>query len=54
VPIKTAMALAGLIEEEFRLPLCALAPEPRAQLEALMRRLEILPPGERRGGKKSA
>jgi 4-hydroxy-tetrahydrodipicolinate synthase len=54
VPIKTAMALAGLIEEEFRLPLCALAPEPRAQLEALLRRLEILPPGEHRGGKKSA
>jgi len=33
IPIKTAMAIAGLIEEEFRLPLCPLDSHDRALLE---------------------
>ncbi|MGD2111024.1 MAG: 4-hydroxy-tetrahydrodipicolinate synthase [Phycisphaerae bacterium] len=42
LPIKTAMAAAGLIAEEFRLPLCPLANEARQEVEALLRRLELL------------
>lgn len=37
IPIKTALALKGLCREEFRLPMCPLAPENRARLEALLR-----------------
>lgn len=37
IPIKTALALRGLCAEEFRLPMCPLAPENRARLEALLR-----------------
>ncbi|MFQ5461362.1 MAG: 4-hydroxy-tetrahydrodipicolinate synthase [Phycisphaerae bacterium] len=33
IPIKTAMAIAGLIEEEFRLPLCPLDLEDRERLQ---------------------
>ena len=32
VPVKAAMAMAGLIEETYRLPLCEMAPGPRAKL----------------------
>ena len=41
VPIKTAMALCGLLQEEFRLPLCGVEPEARPGLEELLRRHEI-------------
>lgn len=36
IPIKTAMAMKGLLGEEFRLPMCPLAPENRKKLEALL------------------
>ena len=42
VPIKTALAISGRIEESFRLPLCPLGPEPRAAIEQLLRRHELL------------
>ena len=42
LPIKTAMAIAGLLEEEFRLPLCPVDPESRAGIEKVLRRHEIL------------
>jgi len=42
VPIKTAMAVVGWIKEEFRLPLCPLDGEARADLERVLRRHEIL------------
>jgi 4-hydroxy-tetrahydrodipicolinate synthase len=42
IPIKTAMAIAGLIEEEFRLPLCPLDGEARAALRHVLRRYENL------------
>lgn len=38
IPIKTAMALAGLCNEEFRLPLCPMEESARANLERLLRR----------------
>ena len=37
IPIKAAMAMAGLIEEEYRLPLCELSAASREKLAATMR-----------------
>ena len=42
VPIKTAMAVSGLLGEEFRLPLCPLAEEGREAVRRLLRRHELL------------
>jgi 4-hydroxy-tetrahydrodipicolinate synthase len=42
IPIKTAMALKGLMKETFRLPMCPLAPENRAKLVQLLEDLDIL------------
>ncbi len=36
VPIKTAMAILGMIEEEFRLPLCPMSPASRERLRAAL------------------
>ncbi len=33
IPVKTALALMGKIQEEFRLPLCEMAPENKAKLK---------------------
>ncbi len=41
VPIKTAMALNGLLHEEFRLPLCPVTSEARAAIAGLLNRLEL-------------
>lgn len=37
VPVKAAMAMMGMIEEVYRLPLCELMPESRAKLVETMR-----------------
>lgn len=42
IPIKTAMAMRGLIAEEFRLPLCPMASENRTKLEEQLRRYGVL------------
>ncbi len=42
LPIKTAMAVAGLIEEEFRLPLCPLDDEARQAIAGVLRQHEAL------------
>jgi len=42
IPIKTAMAVSGLIADEFRLPLCPLDREARTALEKVLRRHEAL------------
>ncbi|MFW5803472.1 MAG: 4-hydroxy-tetrahydrodipicolinate synthase [Verrucomicrobiota bacterium] len=42
IPIKAAMAMCGIIEEEYRLPLCPMAPANRAALEQTLRSLDIL------------
>jgi 4-hydroxy-tetrahydrodipicolinate synthase len=42
LPIKTAMAINGLIAEEFRLPLCPVPAEARAGIESVLRRHELL------------
>jgi 4-hydroxy-tetrahydrodipicolinate synthase len=38
IPVKTAMAIRGMVREEFRLPLCPLSPENRSKLESVLRR----------------
>ena len=42
IPIKAAMAMAGLLEEEYRLPLCPLAPANREKLAASLKSCGIL------------
>ena len=42
IPIKAAMAMAGLIEESYRLPLCELTAEHREQLKNSLIRCGIL------------
>lgn len=42
VPIKTAMNLAGLIEDEFRLPLCRVDKKGRAAIDQVLRKHELL------------
>lgn len=42
IPIKTAMAINGLLREEFRLPLCPMNQESHAGVEAVLRRHELL------------
>lgn len=42
IPIKTAMAAAGLLREEFRLPLCPLEDKARSEIIAILRRHELV------------
>lgn len=42
IPIKTAMAMKGMIAEEFRLPLCAMMPANRQKLESLLKDAGLL------------
>ncbi|MBN2343681.1 MAG: 4-hydroxy-tetrahydrodipicolinate synthase [Deltaproteobacteria bacterium] len=43
IPVKTAMAMMGMCEEVFRLPLCELStPENRAQLSAVLKTLNLI------------
>lgn len=37
IPVKSAMALMGLLEEEFRLPLCPPSDENRAFLKSVLK-----------------
>jgi 4-hydroxy-tetrahydrodipicolinate synthase len=42
IPIKTAMAMKGMIAEEFRLPLCEISASGREKLTAALKRCGIL------------
>ena len=44
LPIKTAMAVNGLLADEFRLPLCPVNAEARAGIKEVLRRHELLEP----------
>lgn len=44
IPVKTAMAAMGLLEEIFRLPMCSPKEESRAKILDVLKRLEILAP----------
>jgi 4-hydroxy-tetrahydrodipicolinate synthase len=41
IPIKTAMAMRGMILDEFRLPLCSMAPANREKLDAVLKEYGI-------------
>lgn len=41
IPIKTAMAIQGLLKEEFRLPICPMTSEFRDQLAGVLRKYEV-------------
>ena len=43
VPVKTALAMMGRIQERFRLPLCEIDAGKRAKLEATLRQVGLLP-----------
>jgi len=42
IPIKTAMALMGLLTEEFRLPMCKMAPANKEKLRGIMTEAGLL------------
>ncbi len=42
IPIKEAMALAGMIEPEFRLPMCRLSDANRERLRAILKQYSLL------------
>ncbi len=41
IPIKTALAIKGVLREEFRLPMCLLSPVKRSELETLIANIHI-------------
>lgn len=43
IPVKTALAMMELCEEEFRLPLCPMGPTHRAKLESLLKEFGLWP-----------
>lgn len=42
IPVKTALALMGKIREEFRLPLCEMAPANREKLKKVLKDLKLV------------
>ncbi len=42
IPVKTAVALMGKIQEEFRLPLCEMAPANRDKLKEVMKSYKLI------------
>ncbi len=42
LPLKTAMSLLGLLENEYRLPLCPMAESARVEAEGLLRKYELI------------
>ena len=43
VPAKHALALAGMMQPDVRLPLCGLTAASAAQIEATLRKLRLIP-----------
>ena len=42
IPVKTALALMGKVREEFRLPLCEMAPANREKLKAVLKDMKLI------------
>ncbi len=42
IPVKTALAMMGLIEEEFKLPLCRMSDENRERLREVLKSMELI------------
>jgi 4-hydroxy-tetrahydrodipicolinate synthase len=49
VPIKAALAMLGLIEEEYRLPMVPISPKNRAALQSTLRKCGVLAKSSRAG-----
>jgi 4-hydroxy-tetrahydrodipicolinate synthase len=43
IPVKTAMAMMGLIEEAFRLPIVPITAGNREKVRAVLRSLDLVP-----------
>lgn len=43
IPVKAALAMMGMIEEVYRLPLVSMQPENRSRLENILKAMELLP-----------
>lgn len=54
IPVKAALAMMGMVAEEYRLPLVPMAPANRERLAATLRACGILQDRARRGGRTSA
>ena len=42
IPVKTALALMGLIEEEFRLPLCGMSKQNKEKLKLVLKNMSLI------------
>jgi 4-hydroxy-tetrahydrodipicolinate synthase len=42
IPVKAAMAMMGLVEEVYRLPLCSMTAQQKTQLRACLRELKLV------------
>ena len=42
IPIKTALAMQGKIEEQFRLPMCTMEPENREKLRSVLKNMRLI------------
>jgi len=42
IPVKTAMVMMGLIDENFRLPLCSMSSANRGKLEIVLREIDLI------------
>lgn len=42
IPVKTALAIMGKINEEFRLPLCEMAPDNKKKLEGVLKKYKFV------------
>jgi 4-hydroxy-tetrahydrodipicolinate synthase len=42
IPVKTALAMMGKIREEFRMPLCEMAPANKEKLKKVLMALKLL------------
>lgn len=42
IPVKTALALMGMVQEEFRLPMCRMSEEARNKLIAVMKKYRLI------------
>lgn len=42
IPIKTTMTIKGMMEENFRLPMCEINPESREKLKTVLKKLNII------------
>ncbi len=42
LPVKTAMSMMGMIEEEWRLPLCEMMPENKVKLQKVLKKYKLI------------